>query len=491
MALPLVLQSMSTASREQLDADFTQWGHAVKGYSRPQIMEITGLSSARAERLGAWIKYGSRIEVAPTLVPANDGSERLAEPSTTYSQINEDEFKLVIEGNGGHPSAPLGQGVVRNLDELYEQANIDPRVWTTDGFEVSSWPTTMRLRKTGTEGQRLDDEIAVIRSWRVVAKFRRKVDDPVGETDWTGEPLRRQPRVSQGSTKSCLVVPDMHIGYAWAENHTALVPLHDWNAIDCMLQVQAMLQPDEIQNLGDFLDLAPFSRFDCPLALRDTTNPAIRTAYSIFRMQREISPGALFDVQGGNHDNRTERAHIGTEWDGLTSAKGKAPALSFATLCHLDELDITWRNYGDHRYLFGKVKIHHGDVIKSKGGLTVAKVIENSETSVGFGHIHRLEQASRTVWGPNGPRVRTAFSPGTLARTDGMVPGVSRTPDWQQGFAIVYYDEEQDQEYVELIQIVRGTCFFRGQRIVGRGAELAALVAKQVAYPQIVAGVGR
>ncbi|MEQ1494517.1 MAG: hypothetical protein ABL912_01985 [Novosphingobium sp.] len=503
---PLVLQRMSPQSAELLKEDLARWGTEIQGLSYRAVGEATGLGPGRSERLHAWIAHhgltppatfggdGEKIPNRPPDPEQVDEEFELADPDAsppaknrfTVSQPGPLELKAEAEANDAH-SSPVGQGIVRNLDELMAQAEIDPALWAADDFQNRTWATPMRRRMYGPDGSRLPDEIRVVRSWYVSAKFRRRLDACVSSTDWTPR-LERSPGAHGRPERVALVIPDMHVGYQWSVGHQRLVPLHDWNAIDLVLQIANLIQPTEIQILGDGLDLAAFStKFAVPLALRDTVRPSLLTMHGLLRMLRATFPTAGIDYQGGNHEKRTESGLVGTEYDGLSVAGSDLPVHSFANLLGLDALDITWRRYGEHRWLWDSIMVHHGDKIKPRGGLTTAAVIADSPVSVIFGHIHRLEQASRTVHGPRGRKVITAASPGTLGRIDGSLPGASARPDWQQGFGVVTLDED-GQDHIELIPIHNGSAFYLGRKRIGDGVGLSDMIAQQIGYPQVAGG---
>lgn len=462
-----------------LEEDAKRWGETCAGMGRRQIMRVTGLGQERARRLAARLR---QVPAAPAQNDAQNGPK--ASGVTIQRQPNGD-LHVEAQGREGHPSSPLGQGPVRNLDELMAEAEIDPAAWTTDDFKVRTWPTAMRFRRTGSDGQRLDDEVVVVRNWYCAATFRRRLDRVTSPADW-GARLERRERPNVTATRVAVVIPDIHVGYRWGRGHQALHPLHDWAAIDAVFQLVHVVRPDVVQVLGDLLDNAAFStKFPVALELRDTVRPSLLTGHAILRQIRIDCPSAEIDYQGGNHESRGERGAVGTEFDGLTPADDVdgAPLLSFARMLGLDALDISWRNYGEHRWLFERILVEHGSKVKSRGGLTVAEIIRDAQTSVLFGHIHRAEMASRTIHGPAGRRVITACSPGTLARIDGTVPGVSNRPDWQQGVALVSFDG--GQEHIELVPIHDGVLYWRGERFEGDGDRLADEVAKQIRYPQI------
>lgn len=495
--VPQCLRRMSPESVRLLRADLADWGSAVLGLGKEQVKIKTGLGAKRAERLHAWaVHHGvnvmpgeptSEIVNVEDLELADPKAERPADPALDVRQRDPDCLEVNAGGNSLH-----GGGMVRNLEELFREGNIDPDVWTADDFQVRTWSTPMRRRRTSPSGARLDDEVLTVRSWYTSAKLRRRLDRVTSAADFTAR-LPRKPSRMTSALALCVVLPDMQVGYRWADNHRKLIPLHDWDAIAAALELIKILQPQMVQDIGDGLDNAAFSeKFKAALELRDTARPSALSRHGILRRIREIVPGAEIDVQGGNHEERTERPIVGTELDGLKTADRPdgPPILSFANILGLDSLDITWRNYGEHRFLWDTVMVEHGSKVKARGGLTAADIIRDSMHSVVFGHIHRREQASRTIHTPGGPRVITASTAGCLCRIDGAVPGVTKRPDWQQGLELIWFDETNQQDHHQIIPIERGVLYYNGRRIEGNGAHLAAEIAAQIDWPQIAAGWG-
>lgn len=402
------------------------------------------------------------------------------EPHVDIKQEDEDTL---------HVSAK-GQGIVRNLDELYDVAEISPADWAADDFQARTWATPLRQRVEDGTGK-VKDKIVVVRSWYISAKFRRRLDINVTYPEWKAPaPMVRKP---SSLVPSAIILPDWQTGYRWQNKHRKLLPLHDWNALDAALQLTAMLNPTIVQMLGDNIDLAPFStKYDLSNDLRDTTIPSILTVHSLLRRLMAVAPHAEVDWQGGNHDDRGQRAVRGRgtgleEMDNLTTADNPngAPVLSFAHLVGLEKLGISWRPYHEERWLWNAVRIHHGELVRSGGGKTVAKALQDATHSQLFGHIHRREIAAKTIWGPKGRHEIYAASPGCLCDVSGNVPGVSAHPDWQQGIGIVWWDEARGQEHIEIVPIHNGVLVWKGERIVGDGARLSEEIAEEIGWPQI------
>lgn len=88
------------------------------------------------------------------------------------------------------------------------------------------------------------------------------------------------------------------------------------------------------------------------------------------------------------------------------------------------------------------------------------------KVSVIFGHIHRREWAEITREDHDGPKTIMAASPGCLARIDGVVPSygqgldldgrpLPRHENWQQGLAVIDYNEDSGNFYYQQVPIFK------------------------------------
>lgn len=454
------------------------------------LMQDLGLSQHDAGELIGWVReHGYEAATSPA-APAPPPPQETETPEPPAPEQPEVDVRAADE-DSLHVSAK-GQGLVRNLDDLYDLAEIDRAVWTADGFQARTWATPVKRQRYGPEGVRVDDDVVIIRSWYVSAKFRKRLDAGVTFPKWVPTPRLDRP---EGRAVACaLILPDMQGGYRWADRHRRLLPLHDWAALDVALQLAQILDPEVVQLLGDNLDLAPFGKYDVTNDLRETTRPTLLSMHAYLRRLRSAAPSADVDYQGGNHDRRSESA---LHRAGLEEAQGLAPAtdddgspgaLHFARLLGLDELGITYRDYGGERWLWNAIRIHHGELVRNGGGKTVAAAIGQAHYSEVFGHIHRAEIAHRTVHGPRGRRTIAAASPGCLCHVDGRVPGVNARPDWQQGIGIAWWDEGRQQEHIEVLPIHDGVLVWRGQRIEGDADRLADEIGAEIGWDQVRPG---
>ena len=112
-------------------------------------------------------------------------------------------------------------------------------------------------------------------------------------------------------------------------------------------------------------------------------------------------------------------------------------------------------------YINDDIVLTHGDKVSQNPGGTAAAILKSAQSSVAFGHIHRRELAAKTLWRNGESRTVTAFCPGCVCRIDGTVPGSKIDQNWQQGFAMVDYDDEG--HHIEMVQIENGSAYFGGR----------------------------
>lgn len=356
--------------------------------------------------------------------------------------------RVQVDGDGSHRLAvsAKGQGLVRSLDDLVREGQIDVDRWTCERHRVNTWTSSQRGP---------DDEPVIVRHWQVRADFapRIRVEDvaPLVVREWA------TPEV--GPARSVLVVPDSQHGYRWAgDRRDRLDAMHDEQACAVVPVVAAAMQPDVVVLLGDHLDLAEWStRWPRPEELRGTSQVTLQAVHDWIAAIRAAAPGARIVYIEGNHEERVRRGMVeqGSPAQSIRAVGEDVEALSVARLLALGSLGVEYVGpYGTDFWL-GRVRFAHGEKVRQKGGATAAAVLTDATTSTWYGHIHRLELAQRTIHDHTGARVITAASPGCLCRIDGAVPGVSARPDWQQGLGFLWVGDD-GTEWPEVRRIHAG-----------------------------------
>lgn len=373
------------------------------------------------------------------------------------------------------------QQLHRKLDELLDETNAAPGA--VRGMRVATWDAMHKddlgvAVKTRMYGVKLDSA-RWMPEWPVVQQAQ-----PV----CVGVQLPERTPIEQAYSRKAIILPDPQIGYRLYEDGT-YDPFHDAAALDVALQIIHAVDPDLIILLGDYLDLAPFGKYEQEAAFARTTQKALDFGHEYLATIRAIT-GAEMVLLEGNHDRRLEKmvTRNAMEAFGLRRAGDVTgwPVLSLPHLLRLDELGVGYiGGYPAGSYWINdRLKCIHGSVVRSSG--STAKAVSDAErVSVIFGHIHRVETQYRTSDVREGGHTRLAHTPGCLCRIDGAVPSVKGSTDlrgrpvehyedWQQGLSVVSYEPGDGPFALEsvFINTLEGHKACYGGRIYQPGAFL-------------------
>lgn len=427
------------------------------GYGIRSIADKFNLGFRESERLLQLIdKYG------PT--PPDEQLIQTTETKEPSSHLGPDETEW-RESDGGATVT----GRVKTLDDLIKAAGIDTDKWRVDQWQSRTWDANIGDGKIETMHY-----VKALLERRIGEKIYGAVHVPKIQIK---EKANQDPR----EFEKVFIIPDTQVGYrrSFIDGSHYLEPMHDRLAMDAVWRVCSDTQPHTIILLGDMLDLAEMStKYPRPKDLINTSQPAILETAWWCRRLREMCPSSKIIFMEGNHEARVERLLIekASMAQGLTAASDELPALSIDRLLGLADLDIEYKSpFGVDYWLWpdsnSPVKIHHGEIVRAKGGQTVAAQLAKYHHSVIGGHIHRVELAMATNHGPQGTKQRFAMSPGCLCRTDGAVPGATLHPDWQQGFGIIYRDPATGQVHPSVYSVLNGTTVFSGKHYQGKNME--------------------
>lgn len=357
---------------------------------------------------------------------------------------------------------------IRTLDDLLEVAQVDRKAWRVARWRANVWHQASKAE---------DGRVVVTPLHQVRADLERRVVEelvPIGQ--WH-DPIRRD--VEAEVSPCAVLVPDSQHGYRWTPDKRYLDPLHDRRACDVVTQLVAKVQPEVIVLLGDMLDLAPWStKYPRPVALRDTTTPALRELHWQIAQWRAASPGSRIVYVEGNHEARIRKAlEERLDEASVTRPVGRdEPLGSVPHLLALDLLDVEYVGpYGAGWWLWDRVRVVHGTKVRLSAAL--AEVTHD----LVMGHIHRVARLGRVIDTPDGRRSIVGVSPGCLCRTDGAVPGWPGAPDWQNGVGLAWRDGQD--VHLEVREIRDGVLMHEGRPI--RGEDRAAEIAEATGYAAI------
>lgn len=341
----------------------------------------------------------------------------------------------------------------------------DRNVTKDDGSSTNYFASAITIDPKWKEGP----------EWPVVAQAAPTVVKPVTSK-----------KASTGDWKTAVILPDPQIGFRKFEDGS-LDPFHDEAAMNVALQVVKYLRPDQIVNLGDFLDFAEFGTFEQEAAFAQTTQIALDRGHEFLAQQRACAPEAEIALIEGNHDRRLQKAITRNALSafGLRRARNAKnpdewPVLSVPFLLRTEELGVTYvEGYpaGEH-WINDNLVCIHGSKVRS-GGSTANAVIDDERVSVIFGHVHRIELQHKTRRTRSGAKRNFSATPGCLARVDGAVPSTKGSTDckgrpvatwenWQQGIGVVRYQEGDGRFNLEIVPIQDGQIIFRDKEFVAQ-----------------------
>lgn len=278
---------------------------------------------------------------------------------------------------------------------------------------------------------------------------------------------------------TCVILPDIQIGY-FRNSDGNLEPTHDEEALNVALSVLKDAKPDVVVLVGDNLDLPEWGKYLTTQPFQQTTQASIdRASRLAFELRRAAGAHARIVWIAGNHEERMPRFIATNAAAAFGLRRGNTPeswpVLSVPYLCHFEETDIEFMaGYPASAYwINNRLRVIHGDKVNSNG-VTATKFLAREKVSVIYGHIHRREWAEITREDHDGARTILAASPGCLARIDGAVPSVKggtdldgrpirRHEDWQQGLAIVDFEQGDGDFHLELVPIREGKARWRGK----------------------------
>lgn len=420
--------------------------------------DLIAMATAGAKRTDIAKKFGvSERAVYRWIRALRDSGELDSSPpspkSATFTQDGENYAGAKVTGEE-----------IRTKEQLIEAANVDMDIWRTYDWGVKTWPMGAKSKKgylDFADGKIVDGHLEYaglqkIPLWSVWAKFVRREPIalyPVIQPVQAAVTYTTPPPPAPGLNRA-LIWADPQFGYSRDPQTGQLDPFHDRYILDLILQFAAHLQPTRVSILGDILDLVMWTdKFLRSPRYEYTTQPAICTAHWWLAQLRAILPDAHIEAHPGNHDKRMQdsiKKHLRPAY-GLKPADEmhRPPSMSPERLLALDVLGIHWRGQypNDYEWLNLDLVMQHGNTARGKIGSTAAAIVAASDTSSLNAHIHRQESASRTIHTRDGRKDITAHCIRAACRIDGTVPPARIRENWQQGFAIVDYDETGHQFY--------------------------------------------
>ena len=236
-----------------------------------------------------------------------------------------------------------------------------------------------------------------------------------------------------------------------------LSPIHDEKAMRVARLICKDVQPDEIINLGDTVDLASLSRFDPDSDhFYRTLAPSFQRVHDYYAELRADNPNAKITEVDSNHNARLGKFVLkyAQHFWGLKQASAPDsdyPVMSYPYLANLKHVGVDFVSGYESEYIYGRdyptppIVFKHGKIVRSGASTASAEAKANPETHLVRGHGHRLEMHNRT--NRNGDYL-TYLQIGALCRIDGAVPSYHssvdargevnhKQEDWQQSVLVI------------------------------------------------------
>ena len=372
--------------------------------------------------------------------------------------IDGNEAQLITELSSERPQ----------LDKVLADWNVDLDIWMVAKHNIGESQVTMKLKQPDkselpVKSANYNMKVYLVRHKPTMAEW------PIVQQ---GTPVKyKTVKIKlRGGLKRALVYPDPQFGYLINHQTGEKSTIHDETALSVVSNVLKKMQPDEVIGLGDLLDFS------------EQTTHFVRKPEFFFQTQSALDRVVKWfaDNRGytgrwreipGNHDKRLGQNIMENAINAWGLRPGTLPdkepeevCMSVDFLTRMSEFNIEYLD----EYPHGVARINknlvciHGEKIGSKPGQTVMKNLERPRESVICGHIHRVESGHTTTHHIEGQRTHGFYSPGCLCKIDGTTPGKTSRPDWQNGFAVVDFDEEFF--HVDLIPILGDTCIFGGKK---------------------------
>lgn len=204
----------------------------------------------------------------------------------------------------------------------------------------------------------------------------------------------------------------------------------DWPTWNAFKKWQAATKPDKVVILGDFVDFGMLSKYvqgaEAPVHAIPQISMFVKEANILKKHSKQII------VMEGNHDERWDKAVLGTHGAALKDAKG----LSLKDQCFFHGLDesITWlkEDLLNTGVKCGPFVLRHGHRQGSGWGAThlaANRLQKSMGVSEVFGHHHRAQMMCQTAHGKTAIAIANPHMSSEHS--------YASDPNWQRGYTIL------------------------------------------------------
>ena len=410
-------------------------------------------------------KSGEIVDLAELeMAIDNMPGDREDHPSVEGMEMTEEGNTLYVDSRSKR---------IKTLEDLIEQCEIDLDEWIIERHVINKWEVGAKFGTKGFE-EFIVKPLFQVKVWLV--KRRPEALEPVVSpvTITVSRGRKKADAKKVDALLHALILPDPQVGFHKSLRTGKLTPFHDRAALDIALQIAQEYRFDKTIWLGDLLDLAEFTdKFIRSPNYYWSTQPAAIECKWWMTQFRDADPEGEHYALEGNHDKRLMDHMLKhfKEVYGLRSVDHMElpPLMSIPRILALHDIDVEWvKDYPNGEvWINDRLVAEHGAIARQKSGGTVSAIIVDAQVSRIFGHTHRLEHASKTIFERGGGRTIQVWSMGCLCRVDGKVPGVKARQNWQQAIGFVEY-LETGEHTITPIEIVSGRAIFRGKMYEAR-----------------------
>ena len=206
-------------------------------------------------------------------------------------------------------------------------------------------------------------------------------------------------------------------------------------------------KPDDLIINGDLLDFYDLSRFDKDVTKEGTLQQEIDRGKELLTTYRKILPKSNIYMTQSNHmEERLEKFK-------KSLGKGVASLEYFNVKNMLDlkknKVKVSYQvNYKDFI-------VYHGNIIRQHSGYTARGALERKGKSVFINHVHRLGSHFKS----DEAGEKMGVECGCMCNLKPEY--IKGKPNWQQGFAVIYYDVANHWFTHDLIRPKKNKFFYK------------------------------
>ncbi len=241
-------------------------------------------------------------------------------------------------------------------------------------------------------------------------------------------------------------------------------PFHDSRALTIRNKILDFLRPGLVVDHGDTLDCESISRFPKDPFKRISLADEIKMAATDFGTVHGLTPQANHIWFEGNHEERLKRllwkAADARDLGEILTLEGVIEHLSWGNLLGLDDLGWESIPYPQHKLLFEKMMLIHGNTVRTQSAYSARAEHDRYGKSGLSGHTHRMGSYYHRDY--NG--IHSWQELGMLGR---IREDYVAHANWQQGMGVVTWSNDRSRWGFEPVMIHEGVGFFRGLRFEG------------------------